>query len=336
MVAIGIDSGAKEGSFLVSLKLAIPQGDATQIDEVSQIVTQESSSISEALRRMKSKVEKELDFVHCKTIIIGDKTAEKDIRHILDWAVRRRDIQLILNFSIGRPDALSVLQVKPSSERIPSNALIMAMSGQGTESPFITRTHAYELNRDIFENGKDPVIPIIEAKGKQDFLINKAALFNKSHMSMVLSPDETRLLNLLMRSNLRTNFPADMNGEMYQYYTESSSTSYKILTPRDSVPSIRYTVKIKGILEESSFLEMVTHKDLMKVSAAAEKKLNQNILKLLQKIQKSGLDPLGWGLHYGARHWNNETEMEEWKKLYPQLRFQVDAHVRIKYSGMIK
>lgn len=166
VVAIGIDPGKVEGTFKVSLKLAIPQGDVTKIDEKMQILTEESESISEALRRMKSKVEKELDYVHCKSLILGEQIAAKDIRHVMDWAVRRRDIQLILNFAIGRPGALEVLQVKPPSERIPSNSLILAMNGQGTESPFISRVFSYQLMRSIYENGIDPILPIIEAQGK--------------------------------------------------------------------------------------------------------------------------------------------------------------------------
>lgn len=166
VVAIGIDPGKVEGTFKVSLKLAIPQGDVTKIDEKMQILTEESESISEALRRMKSKVEKELDYVHCKSLILGEQIAAKDIRHVTDWAVRRRDIQLILNFAVGRPGALEVLQVKPPSERIPSNSLILAMSGQGTESPFISSVYSYQLMRSIYENGIDPILPIIEAQGK--------------------------------------------------------------------------------------------------------------------------------------------------------------------------
>lgn len=223
VVAIGVDSGQVEGKFKVSLKLAIPQGDVTKIDEKMQILTEESDSISEALRRMKSKVEKELDYVHCKSVILGEGLAARDIRHVTDWAVRRRDIQLILNFAVGRPDALAVLMVKPPSERIPSNSLILAMSGQGTESPFISSVYSYQLMRNIYEVGIDPILPIIEAQKKDQFLINKIALFDKNKIQLVLTPDETRLFNLLSRPDLRTNLPAHLGNGMYQYYTESSS-----------------------------------------------------------------------------------------------------------------
>lgn len=336
VVAIGIDPGGAEGTFKVSLKLAIPQGDVTKIDEKMQILTEESESISEALRRMKSKVEKELDYVHCKTLILGEKVAAKDIRHVMDWAVRRRDIQLILNFAVGRPGALEVLQVKPPSERIPSNSLILAMSGQGTESPFISSVFSYQLMRSIYEKGIDPILPIIEAKGKEQFLINKIALLDKNKIRLVLSPDETRLLNLLSRSNLRTNFPAHVGSGIYQYYTESSSSGYRIVAPPDKEPYIRYTIKIKAILEENSTENLVTHTMLKEIGDAGGAELSKAVTALLVKIQDSGMDPLGWGLHYGARHWNNETEMSVWEDIYPRLKFQVKADVRIKYSGLIK
>ncbi|WP_313638453.1 Ger(x)C family spore germination protein [Paenibacillus sp.] len=336
VLAIGIDPGEEEGTFKISLKLAIPQGDVTKIDEKMQILTEESPSISEALRRMKSRVSKELDYSHCKSIVLGEGIARKDIQHVMDWAVRRRDIQLILNFGVGRPDALRVLQVRPKSEHIPSNSLIVAMSGQGTESPFIASVYSFQLMRNIYEQGIDPILPIIETEGKNEFVINKIALLNSQKIKMVLTPNETRLYNLLSRSNLRTNLPAHFEGVMYQYYTERSSSNYKILNPESGKATIRYHIKIKGILEESSSPDLVTHGILEEIAKAGGKELEKDVLALLTKIQVSGLDPFGWGLHYGARHLNNDTEMEVWKGLYAGLDFQVKADVDIKYSGLIK
>ncbi|MDF9840036.1 MULTISPECIES: Ger(x)C family spore germination protein [unclassified Paenibacillus] len=335
VVAIGIDPGEKE-AFKVSLKLAVPQGDVTKIDEKMLIITEESYSISEALRLMKSKVEKELDYVHCKSIVIGEELAGRDIRHILDWAVRRRDVQLILNFAIGRPAALDVLQVKPPSERIPSNSLIMAMSGEGTESPFIASVYSYQLMRDMYEQGKDPILPIIEADSKTQFEIDKVALFDKQKVQLVLNPEETRLFNLLARPDLKTNFPAKVDESEFQYYTESSTSTYKITTASPGAPVIRYKIKIKGIVEENSTQELITHTLLGKISEAGGEELKQSVEALLEKIRDKRVDPFGWGLRYGTRHWNNETEAKDWEALYPDLKFEVFAAVRVKYSGMIK
>ncbi|WP_150270221.1 Ger(x)C family spore germination protein [Paenibacillus tepidiphilus] len=335
VVAIGIDQGEREGNFKVSLKLALPQGDVSKIDEKMQILTEESTSISEALRRMKSRVEKELDYVHCKSLVLGEGLAAKDIRHVLDWAIRRRDIQLILNFAIGRPGALEVLEIKPPSERIPSNSLIVAMSGQGTESPFITSVYAFELVNRVYEQGVDPVLPVIEAKGKDQFLIDKVAVLDKSKVSLVLTADETRLFNLLTRQDLRTNLPARVQEGKVQYYTETSSSSYQIIM-RQGEPVIRYNIKIKGIIEENSTLTEVNHRMLKEVSSSGGEELRASVEALLIKVQQSGLDPFGWGLHYCARHWNNESELEEWERMVPRIRFEVMPKVEVKYSGMIE
>ncbi|MNC68342.1 hypothetical protein D3C75_1189250 [compost metagenome] len=81
---------------------------------------------------------------------------------------------------------------------------------------------------------------------------------------------------------------------------------------------------------------MITHHMLLKIAAAGGAELSHAVTALLQKIRDSGMDPFGWGLHYGARHWNNDTEMTAWESLYPRLKFQVKADVEVKYSGMIK
>lgn len=335
VVAIGVDAGEKPGSFKISLKAAIPQGEASKADEKMQILTEESETISEALRRMKSRVDKELDYVHCKTIIIGEKLARTGIRQVVDWAVRRRDIQLILNYAVGRPNALKALELKPVSERIPSNALIMAMSRQGTESPFIVSVYSYQVMRDMHEQGEDPIMPIIEAESETDFRIEKAAVFDKDKMKLELSPEETRLYNMLHMKNIKTNLSAPYEGGKYEYYTENSSVSYKIHTPAGSKPYIRYKIKITGILEEVSTDEKITHAFLSELSKAGKKDLEEKINKLLVKVRDSGLDPFGWGLRYGSRHWNNADEMKIWEELYPRLEFKPEARVDIKYSGMI-
>lgn len=212
----------------------------------------------------------------------------------------------------------------------------MAMSGQGTESPFIASVYSYQLMRDIYEQGKDPILPIIEAEGETQFQIDKVALLDKEKVQLVLNPEETRLFNLLTRPDLRTNFPARVEDSDFQYYTESSNTSYKIRTSSMGAPVIRYKIKIRGIVEENSTQELITHNLLEKISEAGGKELEQSVMALLEKIKEKRLDSFGWGLRYGSEHWNNETEAKDWKELYPDLKFEVAADVRIKYSGLIK
>ncbi|MDP4091593.1 MAG: Ger(x)C family spore germination C-terminal domain-containing protein, partial [Bacillota bacterium] len=64
--------------------------------------------------------------------------------------------------------------------------------------------------------------------------------------------------------------------------------------------------------------------------------LQKKVTALLKKIQGEGLDPIGFGLHYRSRHWNNDTEWDTWQKLYPDIRFTVQAKVKIQSTGLIR
>src|SRR5690349_17935436 len=73
-----------------------------------QIVSQEANSISEAVRIIKTKVDKEIDFSHAKVIVFSESIVKnKGNAGMYYWFTRRRDIQKIAWVNIGRPSALA-------------------------------------------------------------------------------------------------------------------------------------------------------------------------------------------------------------------------------------
>ncbi|ANS74397.1 hypothetical protein AWM70_07225 [Paenibacillus yonginensis] len=91
---------------------------------------------------MYSLLDKELDLGHCKMMLFGEGLAQQDIRQAADWMLRRRDIQLLVFTAVPCPSAQEVLYVQPISERLSGNSLILALSKDGTESPFIVGQHS--------------------------------------------------------------------------------------------------------------------------------------------------------------------------------------------------
>ncbi|MGV2806784.1 Ger(x)C family spore germination protein, partial [Clostridium perfringens] len=76
VVSIGIDVSEKNPDMnRFTFKMAIPSGDPKIGDKKSFLITQESTSIAEAIREVKSKVDKELDFGHCKGVMYGEAYA---------------------------------------------------------------------------------------------------------------------------------------------------------------------------------------------------------------------------------------------------------------------
>ncbi|WP_433946803.1 Ger(x)C family spore germination protein [Paenibacillus sp. SN-8-1] len=338
VIAIGIDESENNpGKLSATFKIAIPQGDPKKAEEQVQIMTQEGDTIAEIAREIKSRVDKELDFGHCKALLFGENYARKDIKEALDWLMRRRDLQLTIFTAVAKPSAKEVLNVQPVTERIPANSLLLALSKDGTESPFIVPpAYSYILQRRIDETGVDPVLALVEMRSDHEFLINKAYVFNKSKAVAVLDPDETRIYNLLKTKNLKTSFNVDFEGLKYAYNVETSKAKYKIVTPKNGAPYIEYKIKMLAELEETSNGVISTEELLKNLSKAAGEQLNDHVKQALSKMHQTKCDPLGWGLHYYATHWNNSTEQKDWADLSEQLEFRVQSNVKINYTGMVR
>ncbi|MGE7825294.1 Ger(x)C family spore germination protein [Paenibacillus sp. NPDC093718] len=334
VVSIGIDV-SKENPDMnrFSFKIAIPSGDPKTGDKKSILITQEATSIAEAIREVKSKVDKELDFGHCKGVMYGEAYARENISKIQDWTVRRRDMQLLMYPAVAIPTAEAILKADPPTERIAGNAIFLALSEEGTESPFITKTYSFDLTRRMMEEGEDPVMPVVETSGDQVLNINKVALMDKNKVKVILNQEETRLYNLLDLRNLSTNFGTKVEGQLLEVNTDRTRARYKIITDKSGEETIDYKIRITAILEEKEDPEQLDPKALRKIEEQFSKEISQSVKNLLEKIQKTGLDPLGFGLRYGGTHWNNQTEMEEWRAIYPHIKFNVSVRLRIKSTG---
>lgn len=339
VLAIGIDRPEdkdKKNQFEVTLKMAIPEGDPTKRSQETVVITEIAESVPEAVRLAKSKTDKELDFSHCKAMIYGESLARDNIIPLVDWSSRRRDIQLIMFVAVGQPTAREVVKMQTKSERLPGNALILGLGKEGTESPYIKSAYSFDLSRRTTEHGLDPFMPVVRTKHPDMLIIDRVALFNKQKLVTILTPDETRMLNLLTSNHLRSSFKVDAEGNSYDYNLENSKFKYRIKTGKEKQTVVEYRLSGIASLEDNMKGTPVTGPVLRSISKAASEKWERDSINLFKKIQASGVDPFGWGLRYYSRNWNNSTERQDWERLYPGLEFQVKADLKVKYTGMIR
>ncbi len=333
VVSIGVDLDKTNSKrYLVSLKFAVSNASKETPTEF-QIISEKANSMSEAVRMIKTKVDKEIDFSHAKAIVLSEELVrEKGNAGIYYWFARRRDIQKISWVAIGRPSALKVLKVKPKSERIPSNALFLSLGKDGSESPYVMSEFLFDMKYRLIERGIDPVLPIIDAK-KGFFEINKVGLFNKSHMILTLPPEETKILNFLRRREEKSSNKITRGKTTIVIDTHKVNTKYKIVTPKGKAPFIKVNVSVEGNLEETT--KRVPKEKLSDFERAAEKSISKEVKNILVKIQKANLDPIGFGLRYRSRHFNND-DWEQWKQIYPTIAFKVQTKVQIEDTGLIE
>ncbi|MBP1993934.1 Ger(x)C family spore germination protein [Paenibacillus eucommiae] len=334
VVAMGIDkSGNPKRPFKVSLKLGIPTSEVNVDEDKFIVIQEESETIAEAIRLLKTKVDKELDLGHTKIFILGKSLAETDVTETLDWLVRRRDVQLISFLAVGDPDAASLLNVSPKSERFPANTLFLTFSQDGVQSSYIFTELLFDFYRRTSEKGLDPYLPIITTKNNL-FQIKEVALLDKQKIKLNLTPDETQLLDIFIKNGFHK-FSLKLKTEENLLAIAVTKTKGHFSFTGDSAnPTLQIHVTIKGVLEETK--HPLWGEKLEPYQQAIDQEIEAQIERLFKKMISAGVDPVGIGLHYRASRYVSDKDWEGWLARYPELPIEAHVEVNISSTGVIK
>lgn len=334
-VAIAVDPADNpERLYKVTIKLAIPSPSERFGSNDYTLVSEETDSIAEALRKIKSKIDKELDLGHLKVVILGQSIVERgNVSTLMDWFIRRRDMQKIAWVAAGKPNGKAILDLKPHTERLPSNMLFMSFGKAGTETGYIVSEYLFDFQRRLKERGLDPILPLIETRDNKQVMINRVIVLDKEKQKVLLEPLETKILNSFLDQVSKYDIPVKLNSGFFVIATEKVRGSFSIQR-RQGKPVIKLSCYVSGIIEEASV--QVVRDDLPKYERIAESQMRLRILSFLQKLQQSNVDPLGFGLRYRATHvGSTERVWKDWLELYPDAEFEVHTKVKITSSGQL-
>ncbi|PWK05400.1 Ger(x)C family spore germination protein [Tumebacillus permanentifrigoris] len=339
ITAIGIDKPEDSGKkYRVTLKIAIPKGQLQMGQEDYMSLSLDSDSISDAIQKLKARVDKEFDFGHTRVLVIGKSLAEEDYRDPLDWFTRQRFIQRISWCVIGKPTAEKLLDSKQKSERMPANALILAFGGQGVESQYIVSQYLFQLFRKSNDPGENPVVPIASpetSKNSMYYTIDSVGVLDDTHLALVLTPDETRYYNVLSGIVNKSDYNIKMPNNTFAIHADQVKVKRKISDGEN--PTITVTLNFDGLVEEGEHGLQVTPQILEQIKQAAEKKLTTEMTTLLNKLQAKQVDPIGFGSLYRATHWQDmEVEVKTWEQLYKRAQFKVNVTINLRATGTIQ
>lgn len=234
--------------------------------------------------------------------------------------------------TIGKPSALEVLKVKPKTERLPSNSLFLILGKDGSESAYVISEFLFDFKKRFNEKGLDPLLPIIEVK-KNLFEIDKVGIFDKKGLMLKFTPKETMFLNFFLNEEPKTAIKIESGDQSFVIDTQGVKTNYKLVTDNQKQPYIKVDIKLQGRIEEALF--DVNNQDLRKYEKIANSYTKKQVEDVLLKLQKSKLDPIGFGLRYRSRHFEKD-DWKNWEQLYPKIKFKVNTDIQIKDTGLVE
>ncbi|MBO7748415.1 Ger(x)C family spore germination protein [Paenibacillus sp. MWE-103] len=333
VVAMGIDptdKGAK--GYKITLRLAVPSPKVEPGAGKNEFLTMDATSIAEAVRLLKSHVDKELDFGHCKVFVIGEQLARRDYTEILRWLSRRRDVQSIAFMSVGQPDAKTIVEVEPKTERYPGNTLFLMFGKDGTQSSYLVPIYMFDFIRRHEEHGLDPILPVIRADDS-GYAITRIALLNKTKLVDIVSPAETETYSQIRYQDSKSTVAAVKDGVTMVINVDNIASHYKFANVNgEQVLQLR--LNVSGIFEEAPI--GVYGENWTELEGIFNAQIAAEIKKFLKKAQRDEVDPFGFGLRYRATHAGTEQTWRDWQRIYPQLKFDVKVKVKIEGTGLVK
>src|SRR5690606_8946879 len=337
MIALDV-SDDEENPYKVTLKLYEPTGSFNEATEPQySYLSENGETLSEAIRMMESYSDKELEFGHSKLIILGEELVKDNKnKEILDFLLRRPDIQMISWIAVARPNAEEIIKMIPQGESAAYPELFNYFDSNGTTTPYLVTTHLFEFRRNIKESGIDSVLPIIEINQEdQHFEVNKSLLLALNKEPLELNSLNTSIYNMLSRSVKHANLLIKEDGDHFIANIDTVRSKYNVKVINPSEIQLNIKISLYGSIAESH--KPMINKNLPKYNEELKKESEEKFTAFITEMKKNGYDPLGFGIDYKARVLHNRRmTVEEWKEAYKKAKVNLTVKPGIKSTGSIQ
>ncbi|MBP3961500.1 Ger(x)C family spore germination protein [Paenibacillus lignilyticus] len=332
------EDGTAKGN-KITVAVAIPRigpGGQTQVTNLQT----ESESTKEARRKLSLKTSQILVSGQLQNLIFGNELAKKGIWKYLDSYRRDYSVGEKIRIIIANGSAVSLLThpypgIPSISDHI---SALVEQEGKINEVP---AGDLYEFVRDYYDDGIDPILPLI-AQEKDYVQIDGIALFRDDSYKGKLGSDEA-VQFLLMLKNMK-------NGEMLLKFRNSvtglqeRAMLSQLITKRSisvhkvgSSHEVTLNVRVSGIiLEYDGKRHLEKDTPFTQLEQDTSMALREELQLIVNRLQSLGTDSLGFGIAV-----RNSMPYEAWKRLgwktvYPTVPVKVNVVINVRDAGMIE
>lgn len=358
--AIGVDLGAKPGTYKVTVQMGVPQkggeGGGGKVEAVTYTV--ESLGMRESAEKLFT-VSSRRPFVGTtKVIVLGQDVAKDGINNVLDFFQRYYELRRTVYLVLAKGTAQELLNVKTRQGELPALSIetFMNEAKESSAYPVVRLGHYLTL----MESGSTaPVIPQVypikpgeegieykpkdEEKGTPEELhMGGAGVFRGDRLETILNEQETKGY-VWLRNEANTRFlRAKLGGEESKYYAGGritrTDTKWK-LEKTDGGYGIHYTIKADLDIDEFSGPQKERDPQQWFADAKTTLPVFTDIIKkeceaAVQKSRELRLDFLGIGRHIEAknpRYW--EQIKDKWEDTLPEFPVTVDVEITPENAG---
>lgn len=313
-----------------------------------------SSSISEAIKKIDSRLPKQLYLGHLGVVVISEDVAKKGVDDITDYFFRNPETtkRFYLIMTRKNEKAGDVLKILSPLESFPFQNIklnIENSSNSGSLSDNLTYSEFVEM---YLKKGVNPYIPTIEIYGDvkkgsttkafettdiKSFIGTKGlALFDDSKFVGYASEEESRGINIVI-GNAKEML---IKTKYYDGYVITSIFDLKTTKKvkfKNNKPIFYIDVKANGdIAEVNSELDLYDKDNIEQLEYKVEKNIKDLALKGINKAKEEKTDILGFGNLVYKKSPKYFKSIENWDEYFKNVEIKINVNVDIKNKGSIK
>ncbi len=289
-----------------------------------------------------------------RTVIYSRELAEKGISQLVDTLNRDSAIGNMVYITIADKSASEILKNGQNKPDINLGTYVYNLIQQNVEGEQIISPTLHEFNHNLFEVGKDPVLPILKVKNK-NVIISGVGLFKNDRLIGDIKGGELFYLKILIDSSRAGAREIGIEKKQLQrlmiknpLFPESPIYSKAFLI----IDNIRSKTKIKlvdkknlhfkitinlasRLLEMTEALDLSTPESMKYLENTLGKVMKKDVEDLLLHFKELEIDPIGFGNEYEAHHRGKPETMNEWREKYKHATFEVHVKNTIERTGVM-
>lgn len=261
--------------------------------------------------------------------LFGEGIAKKGIREFTDAFERDASIGARVYFAVADESAKRILSGTYGNRGNAVHLSQLIEHNMETRNLPITNMHLYLF--DLYQEGKDPYLPILKKVEPEIIDIVGIALFKDDKLMSELPPDKMFFFKLLTDKFSEGSFKLDVGKEIVVIKDLDSKHKIK-LTKRDPY-SITVEIKIKGLIREYTG-RIVTPEIIKKIEKEFEAQVNKEASAMIKDFQEQGIDPVGFGEFIKSK--TRGFDFKRWEDEYKNLTVNVKTDMIITEVGIVE
>lgn len=330
---VGFDS-AENNRIQVTVNIPLIIADANQTRQQEEIFTQTVRSSKEARILMSRKTSRKLVSGQINTVLFNEELARRGLWNHMDTLLRDFTISKRTEIAVVEGEARDIIETHlPGHSR--TNQYIDRMLKKEFEAQTLPHVLLHQYTRDYFDEGRDPIVPILKKTGK-DMEVSGIALFKWDRMVGKLPSKDIFYFSALYHDQDRGEFTLGLDRpELYSISFHAINNSAHTKISKDASGKYRADITLHmqgGITEYIGNLRLSTSDryELERILGEHVEKECNRIVKILQRLQT---DSIGVG-----QHLRNHMSYKEWKAVdkgqyLKDMEIAVHADFKIKNFG---